>query len=461
MRYKMRIFIILFLTLLSGSLIHAEEIEGSWFGKLNLGSQSLRLSFHIKKVDNELQATMDSPNQGAKGIPVSNISYRQPTLNIKLSALNASYSGILKDTLIEGTFVQNGISFPLILTRYTELHKRPQMPRMPFPYHTEEVTFHNVKANIDLAGTLSFPAQGNNFPAVVLISGSGPQNRDEELMGHKPFLVLSDYLTRRGIAVLRYDDRGTAASKGDFKTATTADFKTDGQAAFQFLQQRQEIDKKRIGLIGHSEGGSIVFMAAEEMPEIAFVVSMAGTAMRGDSVLLLQNRSLFEKHLPIDQLNNYMSALQSVFETKDEMYKLPALQKENVFKEKIQSLKSYQSLMPTWQDNLKEVSNLIDSPWFHFFLSYNPQEAIRNTHCPILAINGVKDTQVLPANLNLIKEATIKGKNSSVKTVAYEGLNHLFQHCTTGMPQEYAEIEETISPEVLKDIADWILQTVK
>lgn len=438
----------------------AQKITGTWSGKLNVGPQSLRMVFHINGEENHYQATFDSPDQGAKGLPVSSVIFNNDTLILKLSNLNASYTGVLKDTLIEGTFMQNGMKFRLPLTQAVMTVKRPQTPTAPFPYQSEEVNFKNESANIRLAGTLTMPKEGTGFPAVVLISGSGPQNRDEELMEHKPFLVLADYLTRHGIAVLRYDDRGTAASEGNFSKATTADFKSDALAAVTYLKSRKEINSNKIGLIGHSEGGTITFMGAADDPQIAFIISLAGSAMRGDSILLQQNRALLAKQLPTPMLNNYIASLKEVFAAMEGTLSWDTDKKEQLFNQKIKPLKSYQALMPQLQNNLKAVW-MKNSPWLAFFRSYDPQEAIAKTRCPILAINGSKDMQVLPVNLTQIEESARKSGNKKVKTVTYDGLNHLFQHCTTGMPTEYSQIEETISPEVLAAISNWILQTTK
>ncbi|HET7732223.1 MAG TPA: alpha/beta hydrolase, partial [Paludibacter sp.] len=270
----------------------AQDITGEWNGALKIQSMQLRIVFHVTKTETGYTATMDSPDQGAKGIPMSNATYENQTLTLELAAVKINYSGTFdnKET-VTGTFNQAGQSFPLVLTRKAVDRievKRPQNPAKPYPYYSEEVTFENKKDSITLAGTLTLPKKVGKFPVVVLISGSGPQNRDEELMGHKPFLVLSDYLTHNGIGVLRFDDRGTNASKGNFAKATTNDFAGDVEAAVNYLKTRKDIDNKRIGLIGHSEGGIIAPIVAVNCKDVKYIVLMAGTAIPGSELLLRQ-----------------------------------------------------------------------------------------------------------------------------------------------------------------------------
>ena len=268
-----------------------QEITGQWNGVLKVQGIQLRIVFNIAKTDKGYSSTMDSPDQGAKGIPVTATTFENSRFRIDMANLRIEYNGELKDKKIVGIFKQNGMEFPMDLTRgiiEKEVVRRSQEPAKPYPYYSEEITFQNNKDKILLAGTLTLPKKEGSFPVVILITGSGPQNRDEELMGHKPFLVLSDYLTRNGIAVLRYDDRGVAQSKGDFKTATTVDFASDAESAIAYLKTRREIDSKKIGLIGHSEGGIIAPMVASQSKEVNFIVLLAGTGIRGDKLLLLQ-----------------------------------------------------------------------------------------------------------------------------------------------------------------------------
>ena len=290
----MKTFSILLISLLASISLSAQDIIGQWNGVLKVQGTQLRLVFNVTKTDNSISSTMDSPDQGANGIPTSTTSFENSILKITIANAKIEYEGRLgTDNIIVGTFKQGGQSFPMNLSKNKiekEKLARPQEPKKPYSYYSEDITFENKKAGISLSGTLTLPNKEGVFPVVILISGSGPQNRDEELLGHKPFLVLSDYLTKNGIAVLRYDDRGTALSKGDFKNATSADFAIDVESAIAYLKTRKEINKKKIGLIGHSEGGLIAPMVANKSKDISFIVLLAGPGLKGDEILLLQQK---------------------------------------------------------------------------------------------------------------------------------------------------------------------------
>lgn len=280
----------LFTGLFLSSSASAQDISGTWHGKLTVPTGLLTIVFHINQAaQGTYVTTLDSPDQGANGIKTQATSFSDSILTIQIPVIHASYKGKLKsDKTITGTFTQ-GMPIPLNLEKgEANRPKRPQEPQPPFPYKSEEVTVRNEQDGINLAGTLTLPEKGNKFPAVVLVTGSGAQNRDEEIMGHKPFLVIADYLTRNGIAVLRCDDRGTAASQGNHATATNEDFATDTEAAINYLRGRKEINTKKIGIIGHSAGGIIAFIVAAKDPAIAFIVSLAGAGVRGDSLMLKQ-----------------------------------------------------------------------------------------------------------------------------------------------------------------------------
>ena len=287
----MRIVLILVLTFLTALTGTAQDITGKWNGVLKVKGTQLRLVFNVTRSGETLNATMDSPDQGANGIPVTKTTFEDSKIKFEVTNARIEYDGELKDNEIIGTFKQGGQEFPMNLSRKAiekEIVKRPQEPSKPYSYYSEDVTFQNTNANITLAGTLTLPKKQGVFPVVILISGSGPQNRDEELLGHKPFLVLSDYFTKNGIAVLRYDDRGVGLSQGDFKTATSADFATDVESAIAYLKTRKEINKKQIGLVGHSEGGLIAPMVSSKSKDVSFIVLLAGTGIQGDKLLLLQ-----------------------------------------------------------------------------------------------------------------------------------------------------------------------------
>ena len=287
----MRTISILLIAFITSFSLTAQDITGQWNGVLKVQGTQLRLVFNVTKTNNGFSSTMDSPDQGAKGIPVTNTTFANSKIKFEVANARIEYNGELKGNEFVGTFKQGGQEFPMNLSRTTiekEVVKRPQEPSKPYPYYSEEVTFQNTKANISLSGTLTLPKKDGIFPVVILITGSGQQNRDEELLGHKPFLIISDYLTKNGIAVLRYDDRGVGQSNGDFKTATSADFATDVESAIIFLKTRKEINEKKIGLVGHSEGCLIAPMAASKSKDVSFIVLLAGTGIQGDKLLLLQ-----------------------------------------------------------------------------------------------------------------------------------------------------------------------------
>jgi len=387
-------------------------MDGVWTGKLNVGPQTLTLVLHVAhEASGNAVCSLDSPDQGAMNIPVKSDYCSADSINISLEQLGLSYQGRLKGDEIVGTFTQ-GAAFPLTLKRGEETLKRPQNPMEPFPYKTEEVTFTNATDKATLAGTLSYPTdyKKGKTPVVLMVTGSGQENRDEEVFGHKPFLVIADYLARHGVASLRYDDRGFGKSTGgDVKHATTADFARDAASGIEFLRTLKCFSK--VGVLGHSEGGSIAFMLGAK-GKVDFVISMAGIGVRGDTALTAQANRLLE----LSGQPMRLSTLQ---------YHVNAYMKK--------------------------------SPWLNFFMDYDPSDDITKTLCPVMAINGERDVQVI-SSLNLIG---IKGhltENPKNFVKEYPALNHLFQHCTTGNVSEYRMIEETISPEVLEDIARFIKQ---
>lgn len=444
--------------------VFGQDITGQWNGVLAVQGIQLRIVFNITKTDNGYSSTMDSPDQGATGIPVTSTVYEHPNLTLKITNAGIEYEGVYSESMITGTFRQGGKSFPLDLKREAiEKVKlvRPQEPVKPYSYYSEEVTFKNEKAGIKLAGTLTLPQQDGRFTAVILITGSGPQNRDEELMGHKPFLVISDYLTKNGIAVLRYDDRGTAKSEGDFKTATSMDLASDAEAAIAYLKTRKEIDKKKIGLIGHSEGGIIAPMVASKTKDVGFIVLLAGTGIRGDKLLLLQQELIGRvSGASENDLQKSKEINSKVFEmvlnsTDDEKLKTDLT---NFIKQETLENPDVEKPQGVSEDeSVKALVDQVTSPWMLFFIRYNPAPALEKVKCPVLALNGEKDLQVPPKeNLEAINASLKKGGNKNVTSKEFPGLNHLFQECKTGSPGEYAQIEQTISPVVLEEITKWI-----
>ncbi|MFA5045489.1 MAG: acyl-CoA thioester hydrolase/BAAT C-terminal domain-containing protein [Paludibacter sp.] len=447
----------------------SDKILGEWNGMLKAGGMQMRLVFNITKTDAGYSATMDSPDQGAKGIPMSKVTFENKVLTIEMAAASIEYSGTLNDSdVVVGTFKQAGQSFPINLTRKA-LEKvvviRPQDPVKPYPYYSEEVTFKNAKDSVTLAGTLTLPKKVGKFPVVVLITGSGPQNRDEELMGHKPFLVLSDYLTRNGIGVLRYDDRGSFASTGNFKKATTNDFATDVESAVSYLKTRKEIDQKHIGLIGHSEGGIIAPIVAVNCKAVSFIVLMAGTAIPGSELLLLQQELIGRgMGMKENELKTTSEINSHIFKMVDEIQDTDTL-KSKITKYLLTALKEHPEMNTQKGSSINDIVDMqisqLMSPWMLNFIRYNPALALEKVKCPVLAINGSKDLQV-PANVNLpaIEKALKKGGNKNGTIKELPGLNHLFQECKTGLPKEYAEIEQTISPVALETMTNWIKSVI-
>lgn len=464
-KYKLQLFIMkktilfLLLSLLSHGAF-AQDITGQWNGILKVPGTQLRLVLNISKTETGYSATMDSPDQGAKGIPVTTTTFENGILKLAIPAGKIEYEGVLSDNaVIVGNFKQMGQVFPLNLSRGVvekTVLIRPQEPVKPYPYSSEEVTFENSKAGITLAGTLTLPKKEGLFPVVILVSGSGPQNRDEELLGHKPFLVLSDYLTRNGIAVLRYDDRGVGASKGVFSTGTTADFSSDAAAAVTYLSTRKDINQKKIGIVGHSEGGIIAPIVASTSKNVAFIVLLAGTGLQGDVLLLLQ-KALIERAEGVTEaqieegqnINKGAFTLVKKATTTEQLKTDLAL----YFKQNMKGALD--------NENLQSQVDQITSNWMQYFIKFDPTTALKKVKCPVLAINGAKDLQVPPAeNLTAIKAALTKGGNKKVTTIILPNLNHLFQECTTGAPSEYATIEQTFSPSAMDTVLKWIqLQT--
>lgn len=468
---------VLFVVLL-GLISHfnfAQNATGDWYGNLEVQpGMTLPLVLHITEADGTYGGTLDSPDQKAFGIPMTTVNYGNATLNIEITNMGITYNGVMdSDSSIKGTFKQGGQTFPLEFTREAvtvEAPNRPQEPKAPFPYKQEEVTFENTAANATFSGTITLPKvvfKGKKkLPAVILISGSGPQDRNEELVGHKPFLVIADYLTRNGIAVLRYDDRGTAKSTGEFQGATSADFATDAQAAFDFLKNHPDIDASKIGFAGHSEGGLIAPMVAAKNKEVSFIALLAGVGQPGDELLMDQGY-LIGKAQGMDEemLRKNRIAQEMMFGIVKEYYGDTPKIKEELTTYLNNALDQNPEMIPeggTKEDLMKREINTLTSDWFQYLLITDPRPTLEKVTCPVLAINGSLDLQV-PSKKNLenIEKSVKKGGNTDVTTVEFPNLNHLFQTTTTGSPSEYAQLEETFSPDALKVLSDWIIEKTK
>ena len=403
---------------------------GVWSGDLEVQGMKLPLVVHL---DDE-NPTIDSPAQGAKGIPIKVSRFEPDGLTIKIPSLGANFSGKYENGKISGTFSQRGINLPLVLTQGETVLNRPQTPKPPFPYSEEEVSFANGDAV--LKGTLTLPDGWNKkTPVLIMITGSGLQNRDEEVFGHKPFAVIADALARNGIATLRYDDRGFGESSGDVVNCTTEDLKNDALAGIDFLRRRF----KKVGALGHSEGGTIALMLGADK-KVDFIVSLAGMVVSGKETLLEQNQyALAQAGLPQQTIDEYCELLSMLFDNDDS---LP------------QKLET-SNLPVELKQNLKAVEGQMKLPYLQHFVKLDMRDKLRKIACPVLALNGKKDIQVsYKSNL----DALTKGlpTNAKNKIQAMDDLNHPLQHSKTGALSEYSLIEETISPEVLDIISQWV-----
>lgn len=453
--------VIFFLTaLLAGLCMNAQDLSGDWHGTLSFQGTQLPVIFHFSETENELNATMDSPSQAVFGVVATSAKFQDSVLNLELANGAIKYYGVLKTNgNFEGDFKQGGAVIPLVLSRKEPKKvkvNRPQDPKAPFPYQSEEVFFQNVKAGIQLAGTLTFPKGKGKFPAVILISGSGAQDRNEEIVGHKPFLVISDYLTRNGIAVLRFDERGVGESEGDFATATTTDFATDVEAALNFLKTKKQIDQGNIGLIGHSEGGIIAPLLASKSSDVNFIVMLAGPGLPGMELMLSQKaaaeRAGGANEMQIAMARKPVEEAYKIILASEAGPELTATIQEH-FK------KAYAGAMS--ENQIVQFSKQITTPWWVKFLKNDPSVYLKKVNVPVLAMNGSKDVQV-PAdeNLSAIEAELTKGGNKNVTIKKFKNLNHLFQESETGLPSEYGKIEQTFSAEAMEFMTQWILGQV-
>ncbi|MEN9303297.1 MAG: esterase EstD [Bacteroidota bacterium] len=442
--------------------LFGQNVAGTWNGILNAGGTQLRLVLKIESVGKSWKGTLQSPDQSEKFMDCDKVEFKNNEFQFEINALKIAYSGILKNEILEGTFQQGGFKAPLSFSR-NEVKKqelvRPQEPKAPFSYLEEEITFHQSKANFDLAGTLTRPKEGSSFPAVVLVSGSGPQDRNEEILGHKPFWVIADALTKSGVLVLRYDDRGVAKSKGDFSSATTRDLADDAAAAVAYLKSRKDVDASKISVLGHSEGAMIATILAAERNDLQSVILLAGPGIRGDSLLLLQQALIAraeggsEKDIKVTK--DFSTAFFKIIveasnleAAKSDGKKFLEKQAKKLSKKELKEVGGKDAFV---QQNLDAFL----SPWMFYFLRYDPVNDIRKIKCDVLALNGDKDLQV-PSKENLSSfnnnlSSTIQRRN----LYELKNMNHLFQPTNTGKISEYGSIETTISTEVLEILVDW------
>lgn len=409
-----------------------------------------------------------SVDQGNTRIPVTALTEKDGAVHFETSSVGGAFDGKVSadGSEIAGEWQQGGGKTQLIFKRLDKApnFSRPQEPKQPYPYDEEAVAFENVSAGIKLAGTFTKPRGSGPHPAVVLISGSGPQDRDEAILGHRPFLVLADHLTRQGIAVLRYDDRGVGKSTGTFAAATHHDFVTDALAAIAWLKTRKEIDPKRLGLVGHSEGGVVAPLAAVKQPaDVAFIVLLAGVGVPLEELLVRQGQDIARvMGADAETLRKSAESQRAVFALLKQGHDRPVMEQKlrELFRQQMAEVTDEQRKALGYTDTMIEGQlQTVLTPWFRELLAYDPRPALREVKCPVLAINGEKDLQVAAKdNLSAIREAVNAGGNTRVTTKEFPGLNHLFQTCTTGAVSEYGTIEETFNPVALAAVSDWIRQ---
>jgi hypothetical protein len=430
------------------------DIAGTWLGSLAVGGGPLRVVFNLSRnASGDYGGTVDVPEQGAIAGPLSKVQIDGRHVTIEIAAFGATYAGDLasNDTSIAGNFSQQGQIMWLVIERQPGPldYRRPQDPVVPYPYETEDVTFTNTDAGVTLAGTMTWPRGTGPFKTAVLIAGSGPNTRNEELLNHRPFLVLSDALTRAGIATLRYDKRGVGASGGDYDAATSLDFAADARAAVAYLRAQSHFTASTVGVVGHSEGGLLAPMVADASPGVSFLVLLAGTGVPGGEILISQDRAIDAANgvsaTDLDAHEALSRRLFAVFQSTSDPTELDR---------QLRAVLTSQGITGADQDAFIAAYT---TPWMRFFITYDPAPVLARTVIPVLALNGSLDLQVLPdLNLPPIQAALTAAGNQHAVVQKIDGLNHLFQHAVTGSPSEYASIAETISPGVLTQVSTWI-----
>ncbi|WP_296313603.1 alpha/beta hydrolase family protein [Winogradskyella sp. UBA3174] len=453
-----KLFIILALSIFSINSF-AQDISGNWIGILEIQGTELDFGFNLVKNGDNYKTTMNVPKQGLINTKVEMTTFLDSALTISHPALKMEYQGRLNQlNEITGKISLAGNTFPMNIKKGKIEINRPQEPKTPFDYYSEDLTFLNEKAKITLSGTLTLPKEKGNFPVAIIISGSGPQNRDGEMFGHKPYLVIADFLTKNGVGVLRFDERGVGKSEGDFKTATIKDFSSDINSAINYLKNRDDINSSKIGLIGHSIGGIIAPKVASENTDVNYIVLLAGPGINGDKLMLSQKAALERimglNEMQIAQGQDLVKGAYDIIVNSD--------LDTTTLKDSLNSFytNKYGNLLPKNQKNA--LVNQITGYEIVSLIKSKPIIYLSKVKCAVLALNGSKDFQV-PAkeNLGAIKKILEENGNNNAKTIELENLNHLFQECKTGALSEYSQIEQTISPAVLQLITDWIKEQTK
>ncbi|MCH7400349.1 alpha/beta hydrolase family protein [Belliella kenyensis] len=466
MNFTSRVLLLFGILIFSLTNSYSQTAQGTWKGDLAVMGQKLPLIIHLNESNGEWEGSIDSPSQGAMGIKMSKVLFDGMMLSFEMSVGNAFYEGVMVNEEIKGNFSQGGMKLPLDFRRIRDgiadevMPRRPQHPVEPFDYEIKEVSFRNDQADIMFKGTLTTPSDEDSYPGVILISGSGPQNRDHEMMAHKPFWVMADYLTSRGIAVLRYDERGVGESSGSFADATTIDFMEDASAAIDFLKKQDKINPDLIGVIGHSEGGLITWMLGDDRDDLAFLISLAGPVMPITEMMKKQTEDVTRVAGASEEIVKMMT------NRNQEVYKI-IVDSETVeevkprikalFEQELKELNVPESLFESELGKLQQAYEAKLDLWMLNFLKMDPNTYIQNIDIPTFAAFGSKDLQVNAAqNANRISEI-FESKSDLLTLKVYENLNHLFQAAQTGAIDEYAKIEETINYQLLEDITDFIL----
>lgn len=450
-----------------------KTITGTWVGSLDVGVK-LRLVFNISADSaSSLKATMDSPDQGAKGINVSSVIFKGDSLHIELKPINGRYDGlVVNDTTVTGNWSQGPAKAALTLIKTDKIiaRKRPQTPKPPINYISEDVEYNNIDKSVHFAGTLTYPNKNGIFPTVILISGSGQQDRDETIFEHKPFAVIADFLTKKGFAVLRVDDRGTGKTTGEVIKATSVDFASDVEAGIEFLKTRKQTDTKHIGLLGHSEGGLIASLIAGRRKDVDFIVLMASPGVKGSDVLTGQMQAiLLSQKISYESVELYKKLYQQVISISiNEKDTVGAFNKLWSYYQQWKQTATERNLVElnikddeSTKKMLKGMMEAFSSPWMKYFLLSDATKDLVKTNAKVLALNGEKDLQVLAEpNLTGIKAALQNSKSQAFEVKTLPGLNHLFQQCTKCTVAEYGELEETINPDALTILGDWLQKEV-
>lgn len=459
--------LILFAIMLAGGFAKAQTgFTGIWEGKINAGAE-VRIIFQISyDAANKPVATMGVPGQGLRDVSTT-VDIDGDSIHIGIAQFHSKYSGLLRGDSITGTFHQ-GIPLPLNLNKVTSVAEkvRPQTPVPPFPYKTEDLVYTNSDKSITYGATITIPPGKGPFPAAILLTGSGQQNRDEEILGHKPFAVIADHLTRKGIIVLRVDDRGMGQTTGDIFSATTRDFADDALVSLNYLLNRKEVDKSKVGLVGHSEGGMIAQLIAAERKDLSFIIMLAAPGEKTLKLMNDQNEAILTKAgLPVSYISAYLSLYNDILTTVLETDNTQAFEKVKTVVDNWTAKTAANIVVATTgikddrskTEFINRFVSQLGNPWFRYFLSYDPAPTVKNISAKVLAVNGSSDIQVLSKqNLAGIEGALKKSSSKSYEIKEFPGLNHLFQECKACTVAEYSELDQTISPALLEYISSWL-----